>query len=285
MKKCILGFTLIAAGLLLLPEPSEACWWWRRCRPAPCPPAYRPVVVYPTYCPPVVTQLPVTPAQVITIGGKTYTIEDTGDPGSHAPDELLPLPGAVGKAKKDPNTFFGKSRAISKTTIFDGPVMAFISVNALLDSLPSDQDMRDMNISRSSNSQRVMEEQRNVAVTCFIYAYKKEPDNDYHVIIGDAPGTPNLRFFNVEVSGIPMGGTAKNRDRLLAVRNTFKNAFELGDFGPGNYRKPNPSILARVSGSLFWDVDHSKPPFVGPASHRPQTAWEIHPVSDIEFLP
>jgi hypothetical protein len=38
----------------------------------------------------------------------------------------------------------------------------------------------------------------------------------------------------------------------------------------------------KVTGSLFFDVDH-KAGSVGPTGMRPKTAWEIHPVSDIQF--
>jgi hypothetical protein len=37
-----------------------------------------------------------------------------------------------------------------------------------------------------------------------------------------------------------------------------------------------------VTGSLFFDVDHPAGA-VGPQGHRPQTAWEIHPISSIAF--
>jgi len=172
---------------------------------------------------------------------------------------------------------------VAKTTIFLGPVEEFDTVGALIDSLPSNSKMKAKDISHAPASARVDEEKRNIRVKAFIYAFKKEADNDYHVIIGDAPGTPNLRYFNVEVSGIPIAGTDENRDQLKAVRNTFKEAFNLGASGPGSYHKPNPPVPVRVTGSLFWDVDHQNPPLVGPASHKPKTPFELHPLSAIEF--
>jgi hypothetical protein len=51
-----------------------------------------------------------------------------------------------------------------------------------------------------------------------------------------------------------------------------------------SYFRPDPPVPIRVTGSLFWDVDHEDPPYVGPNDFKPKTAWEIHPISDIEFL-
>jgi hypothetical protein len=44
------------------------------------------------------------------------------------------------------------------------------------------------------------------------------------------------------------------------------------------YRKYTFPIPVVVDGSLFFDVDHAAG-VVGPAGMRPQTAWEIHPVT------
>jgi hypothetical protein len=88
---------------------------------------------------------------------------------------------------------------------------------------------------------------------------------------------------NVEVSGIPVGGTNANRKRLIEVRDQFQQAFSLGATGPKGYKRPHEPIPVRITGSLFWDVDHA-PGAVGPDDLKPGTSWEIHPVSAIEFL-
>jgi hypothetical protein len=138
-------------------------------------------------------------------------------------------------------------------------------------------------IGREPTSDRVKDEKRNVQVTGHIYAFKKESDNDYHVILGNAPDAATAQFLNVEVSGIPVGGTMANRSTLVGVRKEFKDAFGLGPNGPAGYTRLDPPVPVRISGSLFWDVDHA-PGVVGPTGLRPKTAWEIHPVSQIEFL-
>jgi hypothetical protein len=118
----------------------------------------------------------------------------------------------------------------------------------------------------------------------FIYAFRKEADNDYHVIIGDAPGTPNPRYLNVEVSGIPVAGSDENRNQLGSVRKTFKETFDLGDEGPDVYQRLQPPVPVQITGSLFWDSEHEPPATVGPNDFKPRTAWEIHPISDIVFI-
>ena len=57
--------------------------------------------------------------------------------------------------------------------------------------LPSDQDMADLGIGRGPGVDRVKQEQLNVRVKAYIYTFSKESDNDYHVILGDAPDAPN----------------------------------------------------------------------------------------------
>src|SRR5262249_38046941 len=131
---------------------------------------------------------------------------------------------------------------------------------------------------------RVQQEQKNVTVTAYIYAFRKESDNDYHVILGDKPGTRNRKYLNAEVSGIPDIGTDDNRNQLWKVRKAFKQAFELGDEGPDRSYRPHEPIPVKVTGSLFYDVEHVPPHTVGPQYASPKTAWEIHPISGIEFL-
>jgi hypothetical protein len=229
-----------------------------------------------------------TAPRVVTIQGKRYRIVPHPDRGDYREDvedktaAALPFAKAANIPPED--RFSGTSRRVAKTTVFTGEAEDFKTVAALLDSLPSNEEMRDKKISSAPTSKRVEEERKNVRVRGYVYAFKKERDKDYHVIIGDAPGAANPRYMNVEVSGIPIAGTDENRAKLWAVRKAFQAAFGLGAAGPDSYFRPDPPVPVRVTGSLFWDVDHEEPPFVGPQSYKPKTAWEIHPVSGIEFL-
>jgi hypothetical protein len=244
--------------------------------PSPC----QPVIVCPSPLP------TTTPSAIpeVTIGRKRYRLLDTIDQGSFSEPRRRGT--AEGSGITDDDTFNGTDRMIPKTTIVvDAKVEEFATVAALVNNLLSnfpDKDMKSMGIEKSTDT-RKKPENRNVSVTGFIHAFKKEGDNDYHVILGDGPNAKTKVYLNVEVSGIPVGGTAANRKRLIAVREQFKAAFKLGRTGPDSYKRPHEPIPVRISGSLFWDVDH-KPGEVGPDDLKPKSSWEIHPVSELEFL-
>jgi hypothetical protein len=123
-----------------------------------------------------------------------------------------------------------------------------------------------------------------VTVLASIYAFRKESDNDYHVILGDSPTASHPRYLNAEVSGIPVEGSDDNRNALWAVRNAFKAAFHLDSEELDSYWEPNEPVPVRVTGPIFWDSEHEPPHTVGPKKFSPRTAWEIHPISRIEFL-
>jgi hypothetical protein len=277
MKKWAVLLSLAVAGLAILPDPGEACFR-RRCRPVRCQQVFCPPIVIPVYPPPVAP-----PAAAVTIKGRRYLLHETIDQGRFAePSEPVTV---VASGVSGDDTFTGKDRRVPKTTIMDVQVEEFPTVAQLLSDVLgkfSDDDMQGMGITRTTNT-RVDAERRKVRVTGFIYAFKKESDHDYHVILGDGPDADVPVYMNVEVSGIPVGGTKANRDQLIAVRNQFKEAFDLGASGPSRYLRPDQPIPVRITGSLFWDVDHP-PGAVGPEDLKPQTSWEVHPVSAIEFL-
>src|SRR5262249_3463729 len=157
----------------------------------------------------------------------------------------------------------------------------FPSVSALLANFPSDDVMaNDPNITKAPDSQRVSAEQLNVTVPAYIYAASKERDNDFHLILGDLDATATGDFLNAEISGLPDGGF---RAQLQSPRQAFKAHF--GDNVPGrSYDTYDPPIQVTITGSIFWDIDH-KPGVVGPGALKPQTSWEIHPISTITFTP
>jgi hypothetical protein len=187
----------------------------------------------------------------------------------------------AGAASED--DFVGHHRKAAKTSIATGDVKSFDTLLDLLHTLVPDKKMRalDPPISKDPSSDRVEQEKRNVSVRGFIYAVKFEEDHDYHVILGLDPDAAAEAYLNVEVSGLPQGGP--HRAKLKAARATFKEFFAERNvhFG-GSYKKFDPPIPVRMEGSLFFDVDH-KAGVVGPQGMRPKTAWEIHPVTKIEF--
>jgi hypothetical protein len=285
MRKVLVLLAVAAAALATLPAAGEACWR-RRC-PPPCPPA-------PCYFPPAVAVIPPTVAppvapRTVSIDGINYMVEPIPEPFDYKVDEMAHPPGGGGATPLgfDPNNSFnGKARAAAKTTIVPNvPVVPVASVSALIATLTPDADMQAMNIDRGAASKRVDVEKRNVSVKAYIYAYRKESDNDFHVIIGDAPTVANRKYLNSEVSGLPLGGTADNLNRLTAVRHLFTSKFHSAGSGATTYHKVTPPAPVLVTGSLFFDVEHPSPHFVGPTAFKPKTAWEIHPISDLKFHP
>ncbi len=177
--------------------------------------------------------------------------------------------------------FSGTDRAKAKTSFVRGvPFKSFASIAALAASLTKDSEMK---AKLKRTSPRIAEEKKNVRLrnNIFLYAMKKEGDNDYHVIIGDNAVKSKATFFNVEISGVPQTGTAANKTAIQTIRDFFEDNFvELcGSKYAVFSAKPIPIA---IEGSMFFDVDHSAGT-VGPNGFRPKTAWEIHPVSKITF--
>ncbi|MSR60478.1 MAG: hypothetical protein EXS05_23030 [Planctomycetaceae bacterium] len=180
--------------------------------------------------------------------------------------------------------FAGHDRKVAKTSVAGAPVENFSDLRRVLDSLPSDDDMlnHDPEITREPDSDRVDEEMRNVRVTAYIYAAKREPDNDFHLILGRGPSeTVGRNMMTAEVTGLPRTGPF--RAQMKTARDEFKAFFGPQHLPSASYRVFVDPIRVRVKGSLFYDVDHA-PGIVGTGDYKPETSWEIHPVTKIEFL-
>lgn len=203
-------------------------------------------------------------------------------------DGATPRPSPpVAEAAGDPLTakFAGTSRKTAKITLALAPVEAeYSSLNALFDTLYDDADMAewaaDDGIEKHADSHpnRMPEEERNVRVKAWLYAVKSESDKDFHIIIGTSPSNSQREYLNVEVSGLP-GNNANDYQTLKDVREQLHDI--LGKWpSDSRYYKPPTPIAVEVQGSLFWDIEHA-PGVVGPLGMRPDTSWEIHPISDL----
>jgi hypothetical protein len=230
---------------------------------------------------------------VTSPSGKTYRLIARGLPEKPETDVDV----SVFAASAGPDAFKGKSRRVPKTSYLeDVPTKEYDSISALKATFTA-ANMMDENTMASLHipwgtepgadtaaADRRPQERKNVVVTAYIYAFKKETDNDYHVIIGDAPGTPGGQYLNSEVSGLPQQ-EGPQRDKLNGVRTKFKSEFSIGSSGPASYEEPEQPVKVRISGSLFYDMDHSPPrDYVGTGDYQPMIAWEIHPITSIEFL-
>lgn len=174
-----------------------------------------------------------------------------------------------------PADFAGTHRKKAKTSIPDVDTECYTSIRRLLDTLEDDSDMMALGISTSANSDRVAEENRHVSVRAYLLAAKFEGDHDYHLILaskksGAAP------YLNVEVSGLPNN---EHRAALVDARDAFE---DLADLPSGSGYMFYEVVPVTVEGGLFYDVDHP-PGIVGPQGFRPDTSWEIHPVTWIGY--
>jgi hypothetical protein len=192
---------------------------------------------------------------------------------------------AAGPADQIEARFRGKDRKGPKTSVADAPVEQFADLNALIATLPSDDDMRDHHqppLETDSNT-RVSEERRNVRVRAWIYAIKYEIDQDWHVILGTDPAQTAKTYFNAEVSGLPNKNAAAF-PKLLQVRQSLAAILDEDLPGVGGYHSyADDPIPVMVEGSLFYDIDHAAG-VVGPAGRRPKTAWEIHPITGLQLV-
>jgi len=91
---------------------------------------------------------------------------------------------------------------------------------------------------------------------------------------------------NVEISGLPDPATG-DTPRLVAARTIFESMVRptrLGLPGVGGYDFYIPPFPVIVEGSIFFDITHATGGGPGPQDARPDSIWEIHPVSLLEFI-
>lgn len=177
-----------------------------------------------------------------------------------------------------PTSFAGTDRATAKTTFPNATPISYPTFTAFHNALPTDAFMTGLNISRTSS--RVTQENKNVTFTNgYLYAIKHESDNDLHMIIGDASG---VSVTNCESSGYP-STTSASYTQIKNVRVAITTHFSTDFCGQSSYMIFSPPVhLTSFKGGLFFDVDHAAGT-VGPAAYKPNTAWEIHPISAIQF--
>jgi hypothetical protein len=189
----------------------------------------------------------------------------------------------AGTADQIKARFRGKDRAVPKTTIAEADIEEFANLDAFIATLPEDDEMRNLDPPlRKDSMSRFTQEKRNVQVRAWIYAIKYEADQDWHLILGTDPAHSTTTYFNAEISGLPSSSAAAF-DTLLNVRKQLSAILDDELPGGGSYRKYEDPIPVIVQGSLFYDIDHA-PGIVGPAGMRPKTAWEIHPVTNIDLI-
>ena len=277
MRRLLVLTAVAVSAWLTLTQDASA---FKRCRRCCC------------VCPPpaCAAATPATPNTLTSAKGKTYRFYDSDElplfrdeVRTESRSNRLRLFAFESRRLTTGDDFNGHDRGQAKTTWVDAPVEGFNDLGDLLQTLPSDDHMRHYNprITRTWDSPRVAEERRNVTVTAYLYASKKEDDNDYHLILGRTETeTAGTYMMTAEITGLPDG--EPYRSTLTTPRNDFK-AFFNGRPPGTSYRVFEDRIHVRVTGTLFYDIDHA-PGIVGTGDYKPETAWEIHPVTTIEFL-
>lgn len=234
----------------------------------------------------VVSELELTPP---TDGGSRYRIIVTTEMDEY--DEPMALSDmletAPAKLRKVGDTFQGTARRASKVSIPDALVEEFVDLLDLIDSLPSREQMVDHTppITDDANSKRVFEERRNVRLRVWLYAASREDDNEFHLILGRAPGIMPEAFMTMELAGLPRSDSNAFA-RLKATRDAYKHFF--GNKMPGGtYHHYDPPIPVEIEGALFFDINHAHGTPPGPKKLRDRmpTVWEVHPISNIVFEP
>ena len=153
-----------------------------------------------------------------------------------------------------------------------------MKINDLLHNLPTDAKMK-LRVTRTS-PRIAIENNGVIMANIYLFAFKRESDNDYHLIIGDGPTFSQATLLNMEISGIP---NPDNPD-LDNARTNFLNAFKINDKTcmSGYVVFANNPVPVHIEGPVFYDIDHT-PGSIGPISGniklRPKTAWEIHPIT------
>ena len=137
-----------------------------------------------------------------------------------------------------------------------------------------------------NSTPRTEDEDYNVFVSkAYVFFISEETDQDYHLIIGDLDENgEKINLMTAEISGLPKG--EMNTPAYLLLERTRRQLYEkFPNFFETNRKtfKPTsnfPEIAIR--GSLFFDNHHTAGQ-VGSGAVKPNTTWEIHPVTYIEF--
>jgi hypothetical protein len=185
------------------------------------------------------------------------------------------------------DNYKGLARRAAKLSPGTGPIQSFGDLKDLIASLPPDAKMlsRASPVTNDPNSARVTEEQGNVHVRAFLYAAIREASNDFHLIVGRAPGSQPEMYMIMVISGLPPG-TSPAFAQLSAARAAFAKFFG-NNLPDAIYSFYQPPIPVEVEGSLFFNVARANGPKPGPQSlksHMP-TVWEVHPITKIIFEP
>jgi hypothetical protein len=190
--------------------------------------------------------------------------QDAAAPGEAGPDADQGVP----------EEFRVMYRGAARTSISQSDFERFEAVDSLLKTLPSDEVMR-ANVGRYTP--RTQEEDRNVILTCFLYALKKQISGDYSMVIGGAPDGATHGTMMCRIPSVP---TRENPTMvfLKSVREKLEqDLFKHMNLDNKIYIYFNPPVPLIIMGSLYYNGLH-QPGTMGPARMKSETGWEIGPI-------
>jgi hypothetical protein len=192
---------------------------------------------------------------------------------------------AAGSGDQIKALFRGTDRKMAKTSFAELQTERESTIDQLVVTLIADRAMlaHEPPITGGPSSERVQEEYRSVKIRGWIYAIKNEDDQDWHLIVGTDPAGGATTYLSCEISGLPMT-SATAYATLLEARKSLASILDNDLPGPGSYTKYTPPIPVAIEGMLFFDVNRPAGA-VGPTGMRPNTAWEVHPITKIELGP
>lgn len=197
-------------------------------------------------------------------------------------------PAAVKSEECKSEVFQGTHRAKAKTTMLaesETPVMKFNDVKEAIAFLKSLGDESEIGESLSTHSDNPRSEEETYIIyikKAYLYQVYREPDNDFHMIIGQGgPYKKSMPQLNIEVSGLPRDKASKEVNaKFESVRNKVKKSV-IGDLACVTRTMENsPILLKNIKGSLFLDKSHIGDE-IGRGNIKVSSSWEIHPVMDI----
>ena len=180
-------------------------------------------------------------------------------------------------------TFSGVVRGDVKTTPAEAKTEFYDHVFEVLETLPNDNKMYRRVGDYSPPDET---ENRNVFIReALVFYIKKEADGDFHLIIGDTLNGEQINMMTAEISGLPSDTTTTAYEMLKRARRQLYERYP--DFFEGpkirKYVRPTKNFPeVEIRGSLFFDTRHAAGT-VGTGTLKPETAWEIHPVTYLNF--
>lgn len=221
--------------------------------------------------------------------GKTYNVSFETDPQNKVSKKknvtrrnergIVRTLSVTNVACDNDNRFDGVYRKTAKTSIATHNA-ASTSLTKLINRLLA---LDNESIVVTSTSPRIVIEDSVVTfISVYLYAIARESDEDYHMIIGTSANPATAKFFNIECSGLPATNNS-SYNKIKTARQKVVALLGGTERCTGGYIKFNDHPKVKIIGSLFYDKEHEHN-IPGPASSKPKTAWELHPIAEFKML-